>query len=56
VKGSKIINKVLLRSSFVFLAIFTLSIVSFAQIKLRNALDYDGDNKADYGVFRNTEY
>ena len=29
--------------------------VSFAQIKLRNALDFDGDSKADVGVFRNSD-
>jgi len=32
--------------------IFILASANFAQIKLRNALDYDGDGKPDYGVFR----
>src|SRR3982751_5027024 len=29
-----------------------LSITASAQIKLRKALDYDNDNKADFSVFR----
>ncbi|MDQ3710743.1 MAG: hypothetical protein M3388_00765 [Acidobacteriota bacterium] len=34
---------------------FALSGASSAQIKLRNALDYDGDQKADTSVFRNSD-
>ncbi len=36
----------------VFGCIFVLAVSSVAQISLRNALDYDGDNKADLVVFR----
>src|SRR5215213_1123307 len=35
--------------------IFVLAAAGFAQIKLRSALDYDGDGRADYGVFRITD-
>lgn len=34
------------------LMIFALVTGSFAQTKLRDALDFDGDNKADFSVFR----
>ena len=33
---------------------FLISGAALAQTKLRNALDYDGDGKADVGTFRNT--
>lgn len=38
----------------VFLAAFVtlLALPSFAQVKLRDAADYDGDDKADYAIFR----
>lgn len=40
------------RLAFVTLAIFALSVSSFAQLSLRKAMDVDGDAKADYTVFR----
>lgn len=44
----------LVRLAFSLTVIFALSGLSFAQIKLRNALDYDGDAKADASIFRGT--
>ncbi len=38
--------------SAVFACILVLTISSFAQLSLRKAMDYDGDNKADNVVFR----
>src|SRR6266404_1830192 len=38
-------------SIFVLLTIVSAQ-VSFSQIKLRNAADYDGDGKADFNIFR----
>jgi len=38
--------------SLVFACILLLTGAAFAQVSLRKALDYDGDNKADFAVFR----
>ncbi|HEY0427076.1 MAG TPA: hypothetical protein VGC76_04640 [Pyrinomonadaceae bacterium] len=46
-------NKTFIKFAFALSAVFVLAASSFAQVKLRNALDYDGDQKADVGVFRN---
>jgi len=43
-----------LSGKFALLCVFTLlaSIPASSQLKLRRALDYDGDNKADFTIFR----
>jgi len=48
-------NRLSARMAFGLTIIFVLVSAGFAQIKLRNALDYDGDGKADYSVFRGTD-
>jgi len=45
-------NQIFIRLMFSFAALFVLTSDSSAQIKLRNAVDYDGDGRADVGVFR----
>lgn len=40
------------RTVFSALIIALLSISSFSQVQLREALDFDGDQKADYSIFR----
>ncbi|MDI1242133.1 MAG: VCBS repeat-containing protein [bacterium] len=40
------------RTLFSALIISLLSISSFSQIQLREALDFDGDGRADYSIFR----
>jgi hypothetical protein len=54
-KSFNTLNKLFVRLAFSLTAIFVLSSASSAQIKLRNALDYNGDGKADYNIFRNTD-
>jgi len=46
------LKNTLVRLTVFLVVVFALSGLSFAQIKLRNALDYDGDGKADASVFR----
>jgi hypothetical protein len=43
------------RTLFAALIISLLSLSSFSQVQLREALDFDGDQKADYGIFRPAE-
>ena len=38
--------------SVIFACIVLLTISAFAQVGLRKALDTDGDNKADFSIFR----
>ncbi|HMS40797.1 MAG TPA: hypothetical protein PKE69_11260, partial [Pyrinomonadaceae bacterium] len=45
-------NKLFIRLTIFSLMIFALAVSVFAQTKLRDALDYDGDDKADFAVFR----
>jgi len=40
------------RTAFSALIISLLSVSSFSQVQLREALDFDGDGKADYSIFR----
>lgn len=40
------------RTAFSALIISLLSLSSFSQVQLREALDFDGDGKADYAIFR----
>jgi spore coat protein A, manganese oxidase len=47
-------NRFIARFAFALSMLFVFAASGFAQLKLRHALDYDGDGKADYGVFRPT--
>jgi len=51
-RNFNISNKFFARLTFGLTVILILSGVTFAQAKLRNALDYDGDGRADVGIFR----
>lgn len=48
---SSLLRKIL-KASVPVALIFMLTSVSFGQLSLRRAMDYDGDNKADFAVFR----
>src|SRR5688572_25190474 len=43
------------RTVFASVSILTLAFSSLAQVKLRDALDFDGDNRADYVIFRESD-
>lgn len=45
-------NKLFVRMTFSLAVTLVFSGAVFSQIKLRNALDFDGDGKADYAVYR----
>lgn len=40
------------RAIFLATAVAALGVAAFGQVKLRNAIDYDGDHKGDFAIFR----
>jgi len=51
-KNIKKLNNFIYKLTVFLVAILVFSKAGFAQTKLRDALDYDGDDKADFSVFR----